>query len=147
MDEPNSGPDSWLMRLQKTIDAKDWASQFMSNVGTIGFVIDQDLMTSWFANAIETGKTHERRRLVADPNKHAFWQAVELAARERTPQQKALTAAVLLLSTRGDVYLRNEGELDLPCSSMTMENIFDALVRAHDRVLLSDSKASAKIGS
>lgn len=142
-----TGMGSIVEQLHLTTDGEVWAREFMNNVGTAGFVLDHDLMLGWFANAIETGKAHERRRLVADPNKHAFWQAVELAARERTPQQKALTAAVLLLSTRGDVYLRNEGELDLPCSSMTMENIFDALVRAHDRVLLSDSKASAKIGS
>lgn len=131
-----TGMGSIVEQLHLTTDGEVWAREFMNNAGTAGFVLDHDLMLGWFANAIETGKTHERRRLVADPNKHAFWQAVELAARERTPQQKALTAAILLLSTRGDVYVKDPLGIDVPCSSLTMESIFDALIVLHDKTLL-----------
>lgn len=67
---------------------------------------------------------------------HDLWVAIKKPAAERIPRDKALAAAVLILSTRGDVYLPNaEGE-DVPCSSLTMEGIYDALVRAHDALLL-----------
>lgn len=61
--------------------------------------------------------------------KHPFWKAIEAAAVERSPETRALAAAVLLMSTRGDIYLKDEEGNETPCSSMTMERIFDALVR------------------
>lgn len=68
--------------------------------------------------------------------KHPFWKAIEQSAVERPPQVKALAAAVLLMSTRGDIYLKNEQGEDEACSAMTMERVFDALVRMHDKNLL-----------
>lgn len=66
---------------------------------------------------------------------HPFWVAIKKPAGERTEAEKALAAAVLLMSTRGDIFLNVDGE-DIPCSAMTMEGIFDALVKQHDALLL-----------
>lgn len=45
--------------LHSTTDAAEWAGKFMSVVGNIGRDnIDDVLMISWFANAIETGRNH-----------------------------------------------------------------------------------------
>lgn len=66
---------------------------------------------------------------------HPFWVAIKKAASDRSLPEKALAAAVLLMSTRGDIFLNVDGE-DVPCSAMTMEGIFDALVRQHDALLL-----------
>lgn len=67
---------------------------------------------------------------------HPFWLSISKSAGDRQPGEKALAAAILLLSTRGDVYLKNEVGNDVVCSSMTMEQIFDALVVMHDHALM-----------
>lgn len=41
--------------------------------------------------------------------KHPFWQVAEKPVSQRLPENKALTAAILLMSTRGDIFLKNKG--------------------------------------
>lgn len=43
--------------LLNTTDAEKWAEAFMEEFGDHKEDIDEGLMFSWFANAIETGRT------------------------------------------------------------------------------------------
>jgi len=42
--------------LLETTDAQEWAQEFMRLFGDRRDEIDEGLMISWFANAIETGR-------------------------------------------------------------------------------------------
>jgi len=49
--------------LLETTDAREWARQFLAICKKNGDpLLDEGWLISWFANAIETGRTHEYRR-------------------------------------------------------------------------------------
>jgi len=61
------GGPGQVQRLHSTTDAQVWAQEFMHNIKAhkdwspeFEKVVDEGFMISWFANAIETGKTHAR---------------------------------------------------------------------------------------
>lgn len=53
------------MDLLETTDASVWAATFMDYFGNNKEDIDEGLMISWFANAIEVGRTFGRQPLRA----------------------------------------------------------------------------------
>lgn len=56
------GADLLALKLHSTTDAEVWADEFMRINGARLGEIDRYLMITWFANAIETGVSHESRR-------------------------------------------------------------------------------------
>lgn len=52
--------DELAARLHRVTDATVWADEFMRLVFGTNARIDKELLTTWFANAIETGATAER---------------------------------------------------------------------------------------
>lgn len=52
-----------VRRLYATTDAQVWAEEFMLAFGWRQHQIDEDLMVTWFANAIETGRQAGERRV------------------------------------------------------------------------------------
>lgn len=60
-------------RLYETTDAAVWAAEFMKVYNSkfrvqVGELLDEGWMISWFANAIEIAKSHERRRIETAAN-------------------------------------------------------------------------------
>jgi hypothetical protein len=71
---------------------------------------------------------------------HEIWKINQKKFADKSESERALTAAIMLLSTRGDVYLTNRDGEELPCSTLTVEGIFDALVDLHDTKLMAHTR-------
>ena len=50
--------------LLQTTDGSVWAAEFMKRFGQSKNQIDEELMISWFANAIETGRSHPHPTMI-----------------------------------------------------------------------------------
>ena len=57
----DNGTDATGEKLHRTMDAQQWAEEFMRRKFLHNFAVDEELMRAWFANAIMCGFDHGRR--------------------------------------------------------------------------------------
>ena len=118
-------------KLLLTTDANAWTTEFIKL--NKDKPIDFALMLTWFANAIETGRSAGIREIAGDPAETPFWRVAKKDLASKTLADKALLGAILIMSTRGDLHIPGQ---DLPCSAMMMEEIFNDLVRFHNETMV-----------
>jgi hypothetical protein len=70
-------PEVDQKRLYATTDASAWAEEFAKVVPEV----DQGTMVTWFANAIETAKTHERKAVAEETQKERIPYDLQLLLR------------------------------------------------------------------
>lgn len=121
--------------LLKTTDANTWATEFIKV--NHAKLVDFAMMLTWFANAIESGREAGIRQVAGDPAESPFWRVAKKPLENKTKADRAMLAAIIVMSTRGDLYVPGS---ELPCSAMTMEEIFEDLVRFHEETMVRPAR-------
>ena len=83
------------LHLHDTDDASVWAEAFVQTVKDNDLVVDEDLMLSWFANAIETGKDRLTVKQLID-------RAISRAQVHEVIQRHKVQDLALLYGTEGE---------------------------------------------
>jgi hypothetical protein len=113
-------------QLNPANDAHQWATEWcmLANTKSRKEILDVQWMQSWFQNVIDVAKTEERRRMLGHENagQHQFHQILLKRKAERTPVDKAMISAIMLLSTQEAYAL------------MSPEQVFDHFVSEHDLI-------------
>lgn len=142
MNEQMTASQKQAQRLLSSTDGNLWATEFISVIKSEKFKmpIDHEFMIGWFANAIETGRSAGSRAALGDPSETPFWRVAKKDFADKTDADKALIAAIMALSVRGDFHLEDENGQSIACASITMEKIFELLVRLHDDKLMAHTR-------
>ena len=137
----NNETDQKHLHLLSTMDPHKWGKEFCAvEKAVAGVELDEGWVIGWFANAIETARSMTARKYEGNPTKHPIMAIGAKKFDEKTKMDKALIAAVILLSVRGDVVLPHPDGEEIPASALTMEGIFDALVDLHDKKLVAHTR-------
>jgi hypothetical protein len=119
--------DPIVEKLFATTDGYQWATEwcFIAKTLPLESLIDLNWMTGWFANAIEVAKDHERKHMLGHDQKgpSQFEQILQKGAANRTDVDKAMVAAIMLLSTQAPYMF-----------TMSPMQVFDHFVQEHDRI-------------